>query len=75
MAEWLMVMVTRPTCKTRSSIAALTNHTLQLLSVMYPPYSCPDNVVCSEQEVCDLLTALDVTKASGQDSIYISQDA
>ena len=36
----------------------------------YPPYfSCPDNVLCCEQEVCDLLAALDVTKASGQDGI------
>jgi len=36
----------------------------------YPPYlSCPDDVLCSEQEVCDLLAALDVTKASGQDGI------
>jgi len=36
----------------------------------YPPYfSCPDDVLCSEQEVCDLLAALNVTKASGQDGI------
>ena len=36
----------------------------------YPPcFSCPEDVLCSEQEVCDLLAALDVTKASGQDGI------
>ena len=36
----------------------------------YPPYlSCPSNVLCSVQEVCDFLAVLDVTKASGQDAI------
>ena len=36
----------------------------------YPPYlSCPDHVLCCEQEVCDLLAALNVTKASDQDSV------
>ena len=39
------------------------------VAVCYPPYFCPDNVLCCEQEVCDLLAALDVTKASGQDGI------
>ncbi len=36
----------------------------------FPPYySCPDDILCSEQEVCDFLVGLDVTKASGQDGI------
>jgi len=42
-----------------------SNHTLQLLSVIHPT----SPVLCSEQQVCDLLAALDITKASGQDGI------
>ena len=33
------------------------------------PPTCPDEILCSESEVCDLLAALDPSKASGQDGI------
>ena len=47
------------------------NQSHPVIAECYPPHlSCPDDVLCSEDEVCDLLAALDVvTKASGQDGV------
>ena len=46
------------------------NQSHPAIAECYPPHlSCPDDVLCSEDEVCDLLAAMDVTKASGQDGV------
>ena len=39
------------------------------LQVASQPPTCPDEILCSESEVCDLLAALNPSKASGQDGI------
>ena len=33
------------------------------------PHTCPSDLLCTEEEVYDLLSTLDVTKANGHDDI------
>jgi len=66
MAEWLIVVVIRPMYA--EHFLLFQSH--PPVAECHPPhFSYPDSVLCSEQQVCDLLAALDITKASGQDGI------
>ena len=74
MAEWLIVMVTRPTCN--SFFYLCFNQSHPPVAECYPPcFLCPEDVLRSEQEVCDLPAALDVSYQSKWTGWYISQDA